>query len=1045
MSMTSSRGSLPELLWNVAGTHPERRDCPALPAKRAQPTAGVRLQFIGEHPALPVARRTPFPISFGMQDTRRPAPADRHPGSRPRLLLPSKSKTRGSLPRVEVRLVLSSPHHGYWQRRSRLLRKQPARLAPWIHARSTPSPRSAAALDASPVHSWPKDARGTRLHSGRQEVTRRQLLAAAGRYGGAERTELRCPSALLLRPTPVDSTPRWTRRLARVPGPAGSTPHARVSEGTSPPRKRRSGITAQPLLLLAAIAPARAASFTLCSARCARTRAQLRPHACAATCTRLARDWPPAPPELGSLYSAPVPLTLRWRDETAMLSSQSGALLSARPTARAPVLHSPCVDDSSTLRDGVSWCWGAPSPHLVSVSTTHGAPSTLRAEPHAAAATRDFTQALGGGAPHLVAPGHTLKLHDAHHPRLRLPRYTPRTTARRRLSKCCAASQCTTVGVRFPRVFRSRPLTSHIAARAFAQGTCACARVVRAPAIPTIRLRCRSRPLTCPESTLKACTPTCRPPPHVDPIRTHLGGHTTSEEAQASPPPLPLLLFGDLAVSAPTRTHNTSWARSAAFSTPQCARTPHHLPCALAHRARRTTLADTKRAFARLISSGFERRPLWFVRASGYLALPLDSTPPPATGRPRPDLPELGQSQFDAHALTSHARLEAQPQGQEILHVQDLCPKRPFFLPLCPLTWCVSIDAAPNCRWPRLRVAPERGFRTASVRTELVVCARWDETRISARREFVCAPLSALPSGGRHVHRTSPVTARKRPALPVCAQGRSLCAQGCYPLALIRALDPSLAHSRRVLHLRGSAAVRSHLALATARLCTPSWRPCHRPGVPILRVVIRTRGGTVLISGGLACAAGRLTSTVAGVKACGAFCLPGVEKTGGQLAFSGGTEPARLSLRLQISFFCLAGALQRTTLASRFLTPEGAASSVPLPPWSTLHPGCVHFATSEYWSLATCHWVQRRAPQRVPTVYATICKRPRSLVGGDAASSMELERYPRPPLETLALRVAATVALSPSRFGAPCTSPLVTGRDPPHLTVRAHDCARNGV
>ncbi|KAJ7363863.1 hypothetical protein DFH08DRAFT_949495 [Mycena albidolilacea] len=74
--MTSSRGSLPELLWNVAGTHPERRDYPALPAKRAQPTAGVRLQYIGEHPTLPAAHRTPFPIPFGMQDTHRPAPAD---------------------------------------------------------------------------------------------------------------------------------------------------------------------------------------------------------------------------------------------------------------------------------------------------------------------------------------------------------------------------------------------------------------------------------------------------------------------------------------------------------------------------------------------------------------------------------------------------------------------------------------------------------------------------------------------------------------------------------------------------------------------------------------------------------------------------------------------------------------------------------------------------------------------------------------------------------------------------------------------------------
>jgi hypothetical protein len=54
---------------------------------------------------------------------------------------------------------------------------------------------------------------------------------------------------------------------------------------------------------------------------------------------------------------------------------------------------------------------------------------------------------------------------------------------------------------------------------------------------------------------------------------------------------------------------------------------------------------------------------------------------------------------------------------------------------------------------------------------------------------------------------------------------------------------------------------------------------------PFYVLLSERMGGTVLISGGLACAAGRLTSTVAGVKACGAFCLPGVEKTGGQLAF----------------------------------------------------------------------------------------------------------------------------------------------------------------
>jgi hypothetical protein len=72
--------------------------------------------------------------------------------------------------RVEVRLVLSSPHHGYWQRKVSLHHEQPTRLVPY--ACLTPPPHSVAALDASPVHGWPNDARGTHLRSGsgRQEV-----------------------------------------------------------------------------------------------------------------------------------------------------------------------------------------------------------------------------------------------------------------------------------------------------------------------------------------------------------------------------------------------------------------------------------------------------------------------------------------------------------------------------------------------------------------------------------------------------------------------------------------------------------------------------------------------------------------------------------------------------------------------------------------------------------------------------------------------------------------------------------------------------------
>ncbi|KAJ7336162.1 hypothetical protein DFH08DRAFT_965063 [Mycena albidolilacea] len=81
--------------------------------------------------------------------------------------------------RVEVRQVLPSPHHGCWQRKVRL-HHEPARLG-GSHTRARLPSCPSAALDASPVQGWPNDARGTRLRSGKQEVTRRRLLAAAGR------------------------------------------------------------------------------------------------------------------------------------------------------------------------------------------------------------------------------------------------------------------------------------------------------------------------------------------------------------------------------------------------------------------------------------------------------------------------------------------------------------------------------------------------------------------------------------------------------------------------------------------------------------------------------------------------------------------------------------------------------------------------------------------------------------------------------------------------------------------------------------------------
>ncbi|KAJ7809235.1 hypothetical protein B0H14DRAFT_2867451, partial [Mycena olivaceomarginata] len=73
-------------------------------------------------------------------------------------------------------------------------------------------------------------------------------------------------------------------------------------------------------------------------------------------------------------------------------------------------------------------------------------------------------------------------------------------------------------------------------------------------------------------------------------------------------------------------------------------------------------------------------------------------------------------------------------------------------------------------------------------------------------------------------------TARKHPVLPVCAQGCSLCAQGHSPLARAR---PSTPHTRILGgYVTSEEALRwrSILALATARLCAPSWPPVSSTG-----------------------------------------------------------------------------------------------------------------------------------------------------------------------------------------------------------------------
>ncbi|KAJ7848957.1 hypothetical protein B0H14DRAFT_3867067 [Mycena olivaceomarginata] len=214
----SSRGSLPELFWNVAGTHPERRDCPALPGAR-------RASLVEESPGLPLAYRwntsantprcrrragprsqyystckkhtAPLKSCRHTSDSRRafsfPQEQDsREPSDSTEKLTPYQSSW------VEVWLVLPSPHHGCWQRKVRL-HCEPARLG-GSHARARLPPRSAAALDALPVHGGPNDARGHVTSEEAPRWNRHPAPASARRH----RTISRAP---VLNPDPTPALP----------------------------------------------------------------------------------------------------------------------------------------------------------------------------------------------------------------------------------------------------------------------------------------------------------------------------------------------------------------------------------------------------------------------------------------------------------------------------------------------------------------------------------------------------------------------------------------------------------------------------------------------------------------------------------------------------------------------------------------------------------------------------------------------------------------------------------------------------------------------
>ncbi|KAJ7363842.1 hypothetical protein DFH08DRAFT_798306 [Mycena albidolilacea] len=140
-STTSSRGSLPELPqmllqrepslplayhWNTSANTP-----------RCQRRAGPRSHYYStcKKHAAPLKSCRALAATLLIPAFSFPQEQDsREPSDSMEKLTPYQSS------RVEVRLVLPSPHHGCWQRKPR-----------GSHARSTPPPRSAAALDASPV------------------------------------------------------------------------------------------------------------------------------------------------------------------------------------------------------------------------------------------------------------------------------------------------------------------------------------------------------------------------------------------------------------------------------------------------------------------------------------------------------------------------------------------------------------------------------------------------------------------------------------------------------------------------------------------------------------------------------------------------------------------------------------------------------------------------------------------------------------------------------------------------------------------------------
>ncbi|KAJ7864010.1 hypothetical protein B0H14DRAFT_3862702 [Mycena olivaceomarginata] len=896
--MTSSRGSLPELLWNVAG--PRCKENPA-----SQQVYG--LQYIGERPALPAARRTSFPIPFDMQDGAAPLKSCRPLADTPlvpvrALSLPSRARFEGASSRVEVRLVLSSPHHGYWQAQGEpATRNNPRAWPRGSHARSTPPPRSAAALDASPVHGWPKDARGTRLRSWRQEVTGdlspwrgdRATPSARGAWNlFFHHHHLQTTASIAVVWTPPSSHllsldhhdsghPNTSALVAAVfsfrlgPGCWGAWDERNYARGG-----RDGGIELGRTGSAALAGRDRdAASIGYVVPLAASSAASPRP-------TRLtrgfhAREWPPCAP--GPADSAPH----------------------ARSSRRAGLLLRGAAVDRVGLTLRLKLC-ARPRyiPHALASPCCRCCPLTPRAAalrycsstpPFCAQVLRHRRLDLDARAPRFSS-------------RPRPPRTTPVDT--KRAVACLDSSGYEQIVPPGPAAQREHRAPSELVARELGQPLLDARTLTSEPVCSSARPPASK----CPLASLARRATAPRPWRQF-----YLSAASGGYLHLPLPPRFQALVPDELQLSVqrsdcpapdtPTCAPITPAADSARL-VPTCATVGVHQATSSVHRR---GFAFGIRLFAP--SGPTARREalclLCFVRAPGCLLLPLcmRSWPPtpstrpldPGIRHPRPDSPELGQPQLDACTSTSCARF------RPLSHVDPTRTR---------LRGHVTSEEAP--RWNR-RPAPASalpGARAPVLDPDPTLAALI--IRLSARRPspaLSSAPRTTMQSApqrsrrNEHTDNSAPsstdVPDRARPsappslpctysgAVPTAEEGaafqrchrRQLCAHALCrshcPCSRVDVPHPTAAGLTSAAHprcfdIQRPAGVRAEIAdCVIDRLC------------PFYVLLPAHMGGTVLISGELARTAGRLTSTAARVKACGAFLLPGAEKTGGQLTLPG--------------------------------------------------------------------------------------------------------------------------------------------------------------